>query len=119
MRAVLLPSHDEPVPDLERLDRSLELLLLARAASPNPEVPSPSGPRSRGRDRRRTLRRWAAELGVPRPLAEAIADAIFDREGGRERPREPVVTVELLLPTPPRAPAPIIVAPTLARVHRS
>lgn len=118
MRAVVFPEKDSSVPELARLDRSLELLLLARAAVPV-GAHAAGRARSRGRDRRRTLERWAAELGVPRSLVDAIADALFDREGATGRRREPVVTVELLVPAPPRHATPIIVAPECVGVHSS
>ncbi len=90
-----------PAAELESIDASLELLLRARARSEAPRAHA-EGRRARARAsgarRRRTVRRWARELGIPERLAEAVSDGLFDpptllREGDDEG-----VTVHLLRP---------------------
>lgn len=85
-----------PSDELESIDRSLALLLRARAkAAVAPVLATAPEMRRRtlqGRRRRRTVRRWAEELAMPEGLAEAICDGVFDRPAHpQERPDDGVV----------------------------
>lgn len=85
-----------PSDELESIDRSLALLLRARAkAAAAPVLATAPELRRRalqGRRRRQTVRRWAEELSMPEGLAEAICDGVFDRPAEpQDRPDDGVL----------------------------